>query len=140
MTIQTDSLDLNQGFGQSSMQINYTTRRGGNDFHGRLFEDFRNRDLNANSWRNNANGLPRPAFELNEFGVSVGGHVIKDKLFFFGSFSSFQQPGSVPASATVLTRGSTGRQLHVYMHGHSWRLHGNRGHKYGQLVYCGAEL
>jgi Carboxypeptidase regulatory-like domain len=106
MTVQTDSLDLNQGFGQSSMQINYTTRRGGNDFHGRLFEDFRNKDLNANAWRSNANGLPRPAFELNEFGVSVGGHVIKDKLFFFGSFSSFQQPGSVPASATVLTGGA----------------------------------
>ena len=103
MTIQTDSLDLNQGFGQSSMQINFTTRRGGNDFHGRLFEDFRNSYMNANSWRNDASGLPRPHYELNDFGVSVGGHIIKDKLFFFGSFSTAQQPGSVPASATVLT-------------------------------------
>lgn len=103
MTIQTDSLDLNQGFGQSSMQVNFTTRRGGNDFHGRLFEDFRNSYLNANSWRNDASGIKRPHFELNDFGTSVGGHIIKDKLFFFGSFSSAQQPGSVSASATVLT-------------------------------------
>lgn len=103
MTIQTDSLDLNQGFGQSAMQVNFTTRRGGNDFHGRAFEDFRNSYLNANGWRNNANGLARPHYELNEFGVSAGGHIIKDKLFFFGSFSSSQQPGSVPVSPTVLT-------------------------------------
>src|SRR5882724_3956767 len=103
MTIQTDSLDLNQGFGQSAMQVNFTTRRGGNDFHGRAFEDFRNSYLNANSWRNNASGLARPRFELNEFGFSAGGHIIKDKLFFFGSFSTFQQPASVPVSRTVLT-------------------------------------
>jgi hypothetical protein len=103
MTIQTDQLDLNQGFGQSSMQINFITRRGGNDLHGRLYEDFRNSYLNSNGWRNNANGLARPHFELNEFGGSAGGHVIKDKLFFFGSFSTAQQPGSIPQSPTVLT-------------------------------------
>jgi hypothetical protein len=105
MTIQTDQLDLNQGFGQSSMQINFTTRRGGNDFHGRAFEDFRNSYLNANSWRNNANTptTPRPHLELNEFGGSVGGHVIKNKLFFFGSFSTDQQPGTASAGASVLT-------------------------------------
>jgi len=103
MTIQTDQLDLNQGFGQSSMQINFTTRRGGNDFHGRAFEDFRNSYLNANSWRNDATGTPRPHLELNEFGGSVGGHVIKNKLFFFGSFSTDQQPGTATAGASVLT-------------------------------------
>jgi hypothetical protein len=103
MTVQTDSLDLNQGFGQSSMQINYTTRRGGNDFHGRIFEDFRNNDLNANTWRNDASLLPRNRLELNEFGASVGGHIIKDKLFFFASFSTAQQPGTASASASVLT-------------------------------------
>jgi hypothetical protein len=103
MTIQTDSLDLNQGFGQSAMQINFTTRRGGNDFHGRAYEDFRNSYLFANSWRNDANQLARPHQEWNEFGFSMGGHVIKDKLFFFGSFSTAQIPGSASAGASVLT-------------------------------------
>jgi len=103
MTIQTDSLDLNQGFGQSSMQVNYTTRRGGNDFHGRLYEDFRNSYLYANSWRNDANQLTRPHQEWNEFGFSMGGHVIKDKLFFFGSFSTAQIPGGASQSPSVLT-------------------------------------
>lgn len=103
MTVQTDQLDLNQGFGQANMQINFVTRRGTNQFHGRLFEDFQNSYLNANSWYNNSAGLPRPAFNLNDFGGSLGGHIIKDKLFFFGSFSMSKQPGSINASNLVLT-------------------------------------
>jgi len=103
MTVQTDQLDLDQGFGQASMQINYITRRGGNAFHGRAFEDFRNADLNANSWSNNAAGIPRPPLILNEFGGSVGGPIIRDKLFFFGSFSMSRQPGAFGANNLVLT-------------------------------------
>jgi hypothetical protein len=103
MTIQTDQLDVNQGFGQASMQINFTTRRGSNDLHGRLFEDFRNSALNANSWRNNASGVAKPHFELNDFGGAIGGPILKDKLFFFGSFANARQPGSSSVSATFLT-------------------------------------
>ena len=54
MTVQTDAMDMNQGFGNSAMQINMATRRGGNALHGMLFEDHRNAALNANSWINNA--------------------------------------------------------------------------------------
>src|SRR5262249_43345624 len=52
MTVQTEQLDLNQGFGQANMQINFVTRRGTNRYHGRVFEDFRNTALDANSWVN----------------------------------------------------------------------------------------
>ena len=52
MTIQTDQLDLNQGYGTSNMQVNFVTRRGTSKFHGRVYEDFRNAALNANSWLN----------------------------------------------------------------------------------------
>ena len=48
MTVQTDQLDLGSGYGQSNMQINYVTRRGGNNYHGRVYEDFRNAALDAN--------------------------------------------------------------------------------------------
>jgi len=111
MTVQTDQLDLNQGFGQANMQVNFVTRRGTNAFHGRVFEDFRNTSLNANSWVNDAqtsinldNGgspVPKNAFIRNEFGGSVGGPIIKDKLFFFGSFSMAKQPGGANASQWV---------------------------------------
>jgi hypothetical protein len=103
MTVQTDHLDANQGNGQSSMEVNYVTRRGQNAFHGRAFEDFQNSYLNANSWTNNANGDPRPHFELNDFGGSVGGRIIRDKLFFFGTYAENKEPGSSVFSNAVLT-------------------------------------
>ena len=102
MTVQTDQLDLDQGFGQSNMQINFVTRRGTNNFHGRLFEDHRNSALNAMPW-NYAAGQQKPALILNEFGGSVGGPIFKDKLFFFGSFSVWKQPGSFGADNQVIT-------------------------------------
>lgn len=101
MTVQTSQVDLSQGMGMSAMQVNFVTRRGSNDYHGRIYEDFRNTVLNANSWTNNAIGLPRTPLILNNFGGSVGGHIIKDKLFFFGSFSMAKQPGSYLTGANV---------------------------------------
>ncbi len=103
MTVQTGQMDTSQGMGGQTMQVNFITRQGTNDFHGRVFEDFRNTVLNANSWTNNAEGLPRNVQQLNSFGGSVGGRIIKDKLFFFGSFAMFKQPGSYTASNQVLT-------------------------------------
>src|SRR5436190_6928629 len=102
MTVQTGQVDLS-GIGTSAMRISVVTRRGSNMFHGRLFEDFRNTALNANSWSNNARGLPRAIIKLNDFGGSVGGPVIKNKLFFFGTFAESIQPVTNGASATVLS-------------------------------------
>ena len=91
MTIQTAQLDLS-GTGTSAMRISIVSRHGINAFHGRAFEDFRNTVLNANSWINNARGLPRNILKLNDFGVSVGGPIIKNKLFFFGTYAESIQP------------------------------------------------
>jgi len=93
MTLQTGQADLSQGLGTASMQVNFVTRHGTNDLHGRVFEDFRNTALNANSWFNDAVGNPRNPIILNDFGGNAGGHIIKDKLFYFGSFAMSKQPG-----------------------------------------------
>lgn len=110
MTVQTDQLDLNQGFGNSTMQINYVTRRGTNAFHGRLFLDHRDDWLNANSWSNDtataldpSNPQKKNHFILNEFGGSLGGRIIKDKLFFFGTFAMSKQPGTISTNQWVLS-------------------------------------
>ena len=103
MTVQTDQLDVDQGFGQAAMQINFITKAGTNSYHGRLYEDFRNAALNANSWSNNGRGIRRAPFILNDFGGSIGGPILKDKLFFFASFGMSKQPGTITASAPVLT-------------------------------------
>lgn len=114
MTIQTDQLDMNQGFGMAAMQNNYTTRRGTNRYHGQVFWDHRNDNLNAARWTDNRSGVnchpwPNcylPEFKLNDFGGSVGGPVLKDKLFFFFSLSTARQPGSSGRGASVLTAGA----------------------------------
>jgi hypothetical protein len=111
MTVQTDQLDMNQGFGMAVMQSSFTTKRGTNLFHGQVFEDLQNDNLNANSWSNNTRGVgctPWPncrkaEFKRNEFGGNIGGPVFKDKLFFFFSLSTQRQPGGGTRSASVLT-------------------------------------
>lgn len=102
MTVQTDQLDMNQGFGMAAMQSSFITRRGTNEFHGQVFWDHRNDNLNANTWYNNARGVRRPELILNEFGGSVGGPIRKDKLFFFFSLSTARRPGSSTRSSTFL--------------------------------------
>ncbi|MFZ0663723.1 MAG: carboxypeptidase regulatory-like domain-containing protein [Acidobacteriaceae bacterium] len=103
MSVQTDQLDLNSGFGQASTQVNFVSKRGSNRFHGGVFEDFQNSWLNANSWYNNAVGLPRNALILNDFGGSVGGPILRNKLFFFGSFATRRIPGSNTETNNVFT-------------------------------------
>jgi hypothetical protein len=103
MTVQTDQLDLNAGFGQASTQLNFVSRSGSNRFHGRVYEDFRNAGLNANSWANDVADIRKNSLILNDFGASVGGRILRDKLFFFGSFAMSKQPGSLSASNNFFT-------------------------------------
>ncbi len=71
-------------------QINIAIKSGSNDWHGSLFEFFRNDRLNARNFfdlaDNNRDGkLDRPVYQQNQFGFTFGGRLIKDKLFFFGN-------------------------------------------------------
>ena len=67
-------------------QISVVTKSGTNTFHGTAFEYFRNDKLDANDWFANANGLPRPELRQNDFGGVLGGPIVKNELFFFGSY------------------------------------------------------
>lgn len=102
MTIQTSQLDASHG-GTSVMDVGFVTRRGTNRFHGLFFEDYRNDAMNANSWYNNYVNQVRGKKIINDFGGSVGGPIIKNKLFFFASLSNFRQPSKSTATTTVAT-------------------------------------
>ena len=65
--------------------INVTTKSGTNQFHGSLYEFNRVSALAANTYNNDANGLPKDGFTRNQFVYSVGGPIVKNKLFFFSS-------------------------------------------------------
>lgn len=59
MTVDTGQLNVAEGYGQAAMQSTFVSKNGTNHFHGGVYEDFQNAALNANSWTNNAEGLPR---------------------------------------------------------------------------------
>ena len=67
----------------SGGQIRIIPKSGSTNFHGSIFEYFRNNALNANTWGRNFSGLPRAAFRYNQFGWNVNGPV-----FIPGHFNS----------------------------------------------------
>ena len=67
-------------------KILVSTRSGTNAFHGSLYEFLRNEKLDGANFFANRSGVPKPPYRQNQFGGTVGGPVIKNKTFFFGSY------------------------------------------------------
>lgn len=101
-TVQTNALDAEYGHG-GGMYVNMITKSGTNEFHGSVYEFFRNDKLNANSFFSNRNGEPRPPFHFNQYGVATGGPAVKDKLFWFFNWESFRQRSPYTYSGTAPT-------------------------------------
>lgn len=81
-------------------QINVVTKSGGNKFHGSVFEYFRNDALDAANFFDNIVGQKSP-LRLNQFGGSFSGPIIKDKLFFFGSYEGYRLNAGVNSVEAV---------------------------------------
>src|SRR2546430_4251132 len=86
--------------------VNLATRSGANQYHGELFEFFRNNDLDARNFFNPAvtsNGTPNPQapFKRNDFGVDLGGPILKNKMFFFLAYEGLRQHQSLTVTSTV---------------------------------------
>ena len=83
--------------------VNILTRAGSNRFEGSLFEFFRNNVLDApNHFANLAEHVPS-AFRNNQYGGTLGGPLIKDRTFFFGSYEGQRLAVSNPQFSTVPT-------------------------------------
>jgi hypothetical protein len=67
-------------------QVILTTRSGTNEFHGGLFDYFRNTAMDANDWFSNQARIPRAPEHHNDFGAFLGGPIIRDRTFFFFSY------------------------------------------------------
>src|SRR2546423_3705678 len=102
-------------FGNSSGGIvNFTLKSGSNEFHGELYDLIRNEVLNANTFRNNAQGIDRPRDHQNDFGFNVGGPVTlphfgeggpmtwsgRNKAFFFFNYEGYR---FLEGANTILT-------------------------------------
>jgi carboxypeptidase family protein len=96
VSVETSGLGADSG-AQSGANIKFTTKRGGNKFHGSVFYEPRSEQFNANSWSRNAQELPRVYSRNHEFGGNIGGPLVpfgylKDKLFFFVNFENRYNP------------------------------------------------
>jgi outer membrane receptor protein involved in Fe transport len=76
-----------------------TTKSGTNAFHGSLFENYRTSGFNAADHFIEPNGIPRNIW--NQFGGSVGGPVIKNKVFFFGDYQGMRNSLFASGNETV---------------------------------------
>lgn len=84
----------------SGANVLVATKGGSNAVHGAVFYFNRNSAYNANEWFNNYNGKKRPDLKLHQYGFDVGGPIIKNKTFFFGSFQNNLIKQTAPINST----------------------------------------
>src|SRR5581483_5814420 len=88
--VKTITNNYSAEYGRAQGVIIFTTKSGGNEYHGSGFYRIRNEALNANSFSNNANNIARGPFKSNTFGGAGGGRIIRDKAFFFVSYEGLR--------------------------------------------------
>jgi len=85
--IQETSVVSNGYTGQygrmAGAQVDYATKSGTNSWHGNMMYYFNSGGMNANDWFNNQSATPLPQENNNQWAASIGGPIVKDKLFFF---------------------------------------------------------
>src|SRR5207247_8019859 len=103
-SVQTNNYSAEYGRASGAI-VNVVTKSGTNAFHGDVFEFLRNGDLNARSFF----APIHDQLKRNQFGGAVGGPIVKDKLFFFGTYQG-TQIGNVAEGnrATVLPAAQRG--------------------------------
>lgn len=95
--VQTNSYNAEYGRFAAGV-INVVTKSGTNNFHGSLFEFWRNNALNAHDWNNPANS----PLHRNQFGGTMGGPIQKDKTFFFFSYGGLRQVQSTFLNGAIV--------------------------------------
>jgi hypothetical protein len=90
-------------FGQAAGGVvNVTLKSGTNQLHGNVFEFLRNAKMDATPYFQPA-GTDKPSFIQNQFGGTLGGPILKNRTFFFGSFQSSREVNAAPQVASVPT-------------------------------------
>jgi hypothetical protein len=106
-TANVQTANFGSDYGNGVAAFNVILRSGTNQWHGSLFEFDQNNDFNARSYFDRA-PLPVAPLHWNEFGGSVGGPILKNKLFFYFTFQDNPSLSSGAYFATVPTRGANG--------------------------------
>ncbi|HLJ78534.1 MAG TPA: carboxypeptidase regulatory-like domain-containing protein, partial [Acidobacteriaceae bacterium] len=83
--------------------INQITKSGTNSFHGSAYEFYQINSFDANYYFNNRASIPVPGFHFNQYGVSVGGPIVKNKVFFFFAWEGLRDINPANSTLTVPT-------------------------------------
>ena len=89
--------------GMGASQVNFTTRSGGPQFHGNAYWHNRSDRLAAASWFSNRQGLDEPMLKFNQYGGSLGGPAVRNRVFFFANYEVTAERRESLVNATVLT-------------------------------------
>jgi len=87
LKIQTNAFTAQYGWSSGNV-VNMVTKSGSNEFHGDAYDFYANSNVDARYFFNNG---PQPAFHRNQFGGTIGGPIIKNKLFFFAYYEGLRQ-------------------------------------------------
>lgn len=105
---KVQTADFSAELGRSAGAVmNATIKSGTNHIHGAVWEFFRNDKLDAADWFEDNAGIKKGALRQNQFGGSIGGPIIRDKVFFFGDYEGLRrvqgtvETGTVPTMAEV---------------------------------------
>ena len=94
--ILTNNPDAEYG-NYAGAQINVVTKSGTNQWHGNVFEFLRNTGLDAKNYFDRGN---RGDYHQNQFGGTIGGPIVKDKIFFFADYQGNRVIQAVPQTIT----------------------------------------
>jgi len=108
--VQTGQYDASYGR-NAGANVNLVTKSGTNALHGTIFEFLRNDVFNANDYFLNRAGKPKASLKQNQFGVALGGPIIKNKLFAFGSYQGTRQINGLDSSVACLSTFFTPSEL-----------------------------
>jgi len=95
-------------FGRSASQINVSTKPGTNDLHGSAYWFHRNDKIDARSYDFDGAAPPKLPFKWNQYGATVGGPALRNRLFFLGNFEGFKERRSNTAFYTNATSAMRG--------------------------------
>ncbi len=99
--IQTNLFSAEQGR-NAGATVNVISKSGSNEWHGSLYEFLRNDKLDARQYFADPDAA-KPSFRQNQFGGSLGGRIVPNKLFFFGNYEGFRKSQENAAVVTVPT-------------------------------------
>ncbi len=102
-------------YGQGQAAVSMVTKSGGNKIHGSLFEYTRSSIFDARNYFSTYTVYPhKPVFHRNQFGGTIGGPIIKDKVFFFAGYEGLRGAQSIPQLGNFPTPAQLGTPTYLF--------------------------